>query len=96
MSFNVNLQVTVSSAVRTLACLASSLLTLLSLLFLCCYLYAARFPVVDRIARPVELTFMAGAGCLPALCVFVETHLTSMKFIIALLVQEVKRYVVTG
>jgi hypothetical protein len=63
----------------------------LCLLLLLVIFVLASFPVAAWIAHALELAFMAGGGCLPAFNVLVVTPLTSMKFIIALLVQEVKR-----
>src|SRR5471030_3299570 len=66
MSFNVNLLVTVSSAVGSVATAWPDLCKLLESLFLLC----ASFPVEARIARTMELAYIAArSNGLAFLCV---------------------------
>jgi hypothetical protein len=91
MSFDVNLLVT-WSAVKTAA---GPGLNRYLLLYVCSFLsLPAACAGTDCPYLGAELCGRAVDFC-RHVCVYVETHLTSMKFIIALLVQEVKRYVVT-
>src|SRR4051812_40656004 len=83
VSFNVNLHVT---GHRQFACLGPGPYKSFLLLFFLC----ASFLLAARIARAFELALSPVGG----FYVLVVTLLTSMKLIIALLPQEVKRYVV--
>jgi hypothetical protein len=83
VSFNVNLHVT---GHRQFACLGPGPYKSFLLLFFLC----TSFLLAARIARAFELALSPVGG----FYVLVVTLLTSMKLIIALLVQEVKRYVV--
>jgi hypothetical protein len=82
VSFNVNLLVT---GQRQFSCLGPGLCVSFQYYFSCRQLLLAA-----RIARACELALSPVGG----FYVLVVMLLTSMKFIIALLVQEVKRYVV--
>jgi hypothetical protein len=83
VSFNVNLLVT---GHRQFSCLGPGLCAFpFNIIFL-----IASFSLAARIARACELALSPVGG----FYVLVVMLLTSMKFIIALLVQEVKRYVV--
>jgi hypothetical protein len=83
VSFNVNLHVT---GHRQFACPGPGPYKSFLLLFFLC----ASFLLAARIARAFELALSPVGG----FYVLVVTLLTSMKLIIALLPQEVKRYVV--
>jgi hypothetical protein len=91
MSFDVNLLVT-WSAVKTAA--GPVLIDTYSCMFFLFLSLPAACAGTDCPYLGAELCGRAMDFC-RHVCVYVETHLTSMKFIIALLVQEVKRYVVT-